>query len=296
MGNKQVNKSVYHGKKQRMAIADLSDRKAGRNNKKQVKQHNIKSSDIKPNVTTKAMNDQMRIQLLTAGFIKQIENKYSFSYKMPDTLAKLICDYYTMHFQFIKHPNCDVTENGLSTSNQEGHYVSIRFGDFLSNKSNCSYIVKFNMTKMYPKYSGIGFMSKQFNDWCHMSWNLGENNSLCLYGNSFFVTSSCFDNMKYHNTDLLGITTKAITRYEQGHDIMVKIDTNKMIAIIWNYTVLKIENMDESWFMQQYNKRNVTQYAFMINLPLDKHEIAIMIELGHVNQQITVKEEWFTLQ
>eukprot|EP01084_Bolivina_argentea_P317857 551126_1 len=148
---------------------------------------------------------------------------------------------FIFHSKGVGFVNYNIADNGLSVTSANGTYVSVQFGDFFSTKNKSIFFVKFNMKTIHPNLSGIGFITKTFDDFIRGDYNYGGNDSLCCYGNGYFVTSKCFDaNMVNHKSMNCAIN------YAQGHDIMVKIDTNKMEAIIWNYTctMLKDINID----------------------------------------------------
>ena len=291
MGNSSSKKKVNVVAYNQIAVKQNQTTK-----KSKLEKFSINKPDTKPR---QILTQQMRLKFLISGYVRDLENICILSYKVPVTLMKLISNYYAINFQFISHEYCHVPDNGLSVSNPfEECYISIRYGEYFTNMIECIYMVKFNMKSIDPLHSGIGFMTDKYNDFCHIGWNLGNNNSLCLYGNSFFVTSPCFDaEMKDHNKDLLGVKyySAYTARYANGDDIIVKIDTKQEIGIIWNYTKLKIEphQMDKISFNNYRNKSKFNQYAFMVKLPLEKEQVAIMIELGYETQEICVEQEWY---
>ena len=67
---------------------------------------------------------------------------------------------------------------------------------------------------------------------------------------------------------------------------MVKIDTNTMQTLIWNYSVLGMEDIE----INRYNANSRHQYMF--ELPINK-KIAMVIEIGNDPQTVNIIDQFF---
>ena len=143
-----------------------------------------------------------------------------------------------------------------------------------------------------PSECGIGFCTRDFNDFEHAHyWNNGQNHSMVLYTNGYNPWShSMFrveaDARSWHEDNSL---IKYLSRSwcsEQGEEVIVKIHTVTMRVLIWNYSRLQIGNL-------QFDEVDrFSDAAFLFELPMDK-EIAMIVEMGHSEQTMTVINQRF---
>eukprot|EP01084_Bolivina_argentea_P091599 164875_1 len=225
---------------------------------------------------------------LTVAYIRDLSKKWLFLHKLGDTLIReIIYRYHPRIDRFTIVGGAYVNPiNRLEISSAK--YTTSLFGGWLSgNGITCINKIKFNMKTAHPEYSGIGFITDKFEEFVRWEWNEGYNNSMVVHGNGYFITSECFDpEMKNYQKHIFG---KGNNLYETGHDVIVKIDTKKMIAIIWNYTVLKLDDINEMYLNDISDKHR--QYVFVTKLPLDKEKIGITVEMGGWTEQTVVVTE-----
>ena len=228
------------------------------------------------------------IYLLTFGYIRELETNYSFKYQLPQQITKLIFNYHPRDFKFkkcnmLKEIKWDIKNDGLTVTSRSDVFVSVQFGDFFTKQTNCIYTVKFLMKTAKSGFSGIGFITNEFDDIEHRTFNKGNNNSMIAYGNGYYATSPCFNKaMTDHCTFPFGYDNF----YQKGDEMIVQIDTLKKTATIWNYTELKVDDVK---LLNTNNDELMRRYK----LPLEKHDIAIIIEFGVYDQTVTATEQTF---
>ena len=89
------------------------------------------------NEKKKSSIETINIYSLTSGYIRELETSYSFQYKLPTQMIKLISDYYPRDFKFKNNLSLNdlkISNDGLSVSTTAGLYISVQFGDFFTNK------------------------------------------------------------------------------------------------------------------------------------------------------------------
>eukprot|EP01084_Bolivina_argentea_P209004 356121_1 len=240
------------------------------------------------------------VELCVYGYLRDFDSTNILSQPLPMELANVILIYYPRNrFKFINKANnkhISITNEGytaiygdVSSSDPPWdwtgdtptykRWVTLQIGDFLSNKEKIIHTITFKLTTHDRNsdivgYNSIGFISKEFKLFESTSWNPGKNGSVSLSSNGYFVTSECFDK-KYVNH---GMIVKAI--YAENDEVMIKIDTNKMKAILWNSTPPEKSNIKRLTDMDvdgEYNKYK--NYYYKFDLPNDIPS-ALALELG----------------
>ena len=132
-------------------------------------------------------------------------------------------------------------------------------------------------------FNSIGFCTKEFSKFISPDYNKGDNGSTYISSNGYFVTSKCFDSkMRKHRT-FIEPNENAIDHhkgwYKANDLVMIKIDTHKMKAVIWNSTPPKgkINGRIDLDVDKEYE--DYKGFYFKFDLPKDI-PVAVLVELG----------------
>merc|ERR1712217_97151 len=109
------------------------------------------------------------------------------------------------------------------------------------------------------------------------------NGSMIIYGNGYNPWSPSL--IKKGNT----AQKENVRRYlkknwikNHGDEVIVKIDTKTMKAVIWNETELKVGDVKMDKIANQHS-----EFAFLFEFPMDI-EMAILIEMGNTSQTVSI--------
>ena len=164
-------------------------------------------------------------------------------------------------------------------------WVTCQIGDFFDSKQKLVHKITLKHCGEYLSgHGGLGFITKDYTQFIADSWKYGKNESIMIYSNAFYTTSKCFDKDLKDDCTIINFLHSSYGPYQgwyKSNDIiMIKIDTNKMKAIIWNSTPPKekikhgIIDLDVDKEYKEY--RN---WYFKMNLPKDV-PVALIVELG----------------
>ena len=230
--------------------------------------------------------EELKIELTTCGYIRELQSKREIRV-IPKTLISIIIMFYQRNWKFVdkKTFGCILSKDRLSLTIESGTYSSVPFGEFFGKNDNTIY--KFLIKMGRCGWCGIGFITEEFSDFYHPSaadFNMGNNHSMVLYTNGYFVTSTDFNKCGQASSTM--IPNGDLDWSLEIDNIIVKINTNTMQALIWNYTVLRVEDIE----FNKYDKDN--KYQYMYQLPFDK-KISIIINAGKFRQTIRVVNQLF---
>ena len=246
--------------------------------------------------TNNQIYEELKIKLIVFGYIRESLDQLI----IPEPLIILISKFFERYWRFHKveiiKDLYSISEDGLSVHAKEDAYISIPFGHFFSihDKMVYKFLIKLGLYQNRGMYStignsGIGFITEEFDEFDHTinseyanGWNKGDNHSMLLLSNGWFVTSKDLDE------NARAYTTQYHQRWSsRGHEIMVKIDTKTMKVLIWNYTQTGIDDMK----LDEYDKDNNYQYLFQ--LPMNK-KISIVVMMGaEIEQSMSVLDQQF---
>eukprot|EP01083_Nonionella_stella_P039191 106598_1 len=223
-----------------------------------------------------------KLPLLVSGYLRDFETHNKLF--TPMELSTLIVAFYPrIKFYFMDKGNNEhiisITDDGCTVicgEHVSGGWVTLQIGDFFTNKDKLMHTLtlKFSIeenTHSFQGYNSIGFISNEFTLFESPTWNPGRNGSVSISSNGYFVTSECFDKELNHHSSVLAMT------YTKDDAIMIKIDTHKMKAIIWNSTpsdAAAMKDMDVDGEYPDYQ-----DHYLKFDLPKDI-PVALSVELG----------------
>merc|ERR1712129_120743 len=103
---------------------------------------------------------------------------------------------------------------------------------------------------------------------------------MMLYANGYHPTSECMARSKDQGTQYL---TEWCT--EKGDEIIVKIDTKQMRALVWNERKLKLGDIS-------FEDAKNALHVILLELPLDK-KLALALDVGAHAQTMAVLDQTF---
>eukprot|EP01084_Bolivina_argentea_P272845 464633_1 len=226
------------------------------------------------------MNEEDVIDLCVFGYVRHLQNTILLAITIPDALLRLICLFHPRDWKFIDRnmSRCTVLDDGKSISNTTLKsrgigYASVQFGNFFDINSKMIY--KFTFKMGYDDCDGIGFITKQYNEFSRDSWCCSNTECMVFYINGYWMG----------NTNLFSSVSCGIWS-RKNDEIVVKINTDIMTALVWNYTVLKKDDIE----FKDYNENNIYQHKF--KLPHDQ-PIGLIIDFGGFEHTISVTNQVF---
>merc|ERR1712228_963106 len=117
------------------------------------------------------------------------------------------------------------------------------------------------------------------NDWDHGNdYDLrNDNDSMYLYGNGFYKTSTAFDSKLKDTNEYIKHQWISC-----GDEISVKINTKTKDVIIWNSSTIDIQKLHS----------DEMNFVFFMKVPIAKDlDVAMMIDMGFQKQIIHVVDQ-----
>ena len=232
-----------------------------------------------------------KIEKLIYGYLRQFEKNTKLYTSIPLDLLRVIIMLYPMNkFKFVNrsnHETVSIKDDGstlIFEQNAENDvWLTVQIGYFLTSEDKTIHLIRFKLEAQESLCGAhcIGFITEQFNEFVNDTWNHGTNGSTTISNNGYFITSKCFDEQLLNHGGFLDTFCVGNDEwYGRNDEVMIKIDTSKMKAIIWNATPpddsnlapLHDMNIDEEY--EEYKK-----YYFQYDLP--KHiPIALCMEFA----------------
>ena len=235
-----------------------------------------------------------RIKLSIYGYLREFEHKNKLSNRFPNELKSVIVLFYPRDkIKFIDlgiENECKIVNDGatLIYSRIDTVWTTCQIGEFFDSKQKLIHTITLKCYShgsgdMITGANGIGFISKEYNAFIAPRWNHGNNGSTAIASNGFFITSKCFDEEMKNHFEFIESHENAIPDhgcwYIDNDLLMIKIDTYKMKAIVWNSTppkgTVKAKtdlNVDEEY-------EDYVGFYFKFDLPKDI-SVALQMELG----------------
>jgi len=248
-----------------------------------------------PNASCTNQTEEIRIELSVSGFVRRFESPNDdaqHGFEIPRSLVELIIQFHERDWMFIHRDEyitdgaVRISEDGQSASINSKTYASIQYGPFWGSGDRMIY--QFRVRMGSPPQCGVGFISQTFTSFLRTGWNNGEPGSMCLYTNGYNPIH------KDLNVGNKGKTTSKMLNDGSdwldniGDEVIIKINTDLMEALIWNETKLKIGDLD---FNTQYAMRS--RRLFKMKLPKE-FPLALIFEMGFKELTTTVIERKFT--
>ena len=169
-------------------------------------------------------------------------------------------------------------------------WVTVQIGPFFTKNDGLIHTFTFMVTPT-PKNStavingahGVLFFTEAFTSFKLSSWSNCANEAVLYASNGYFDESPPFgENIKrWHNA-----------MYHKNEKVKIKIDTNRMKALLWNATPPKgsddLQGLDDLDFDTEYEK--YADYYFQFDLPKDIR-IALGMVMGTTQQVEILKHE-----
>merc|ERR1712228_1154318 len=215
---------------------------------------------------------------------RRLESKENLNLNIPESLISLIMKLYPRSWKFITNKcqehGCKISEDKKSVNISSKTYISVQFGDFFSRDSRMEYI--FSFESGYQHHNGFGFITKEFDvdNQTTDAWNNGHNHSMVYYANGYCARSKEF---MLENDEW---TEYKKAWYDKKEIVNIKINTERMEALMWNRSKIKIDDLE----FNQYDADN--QYQHLIQLPKDE-QVALIAVLGCTLQKITILSQKF---
>eukprot|EP01084_Bolivina_argentea_P140902 247643_1 len=228
------------------------------------------------------LQEKERSKIVVTGYIRQFQNNNQLFCSFSVDLIQTILLFYPIHkWEFTDKKINNITIlNGYTLKYSRviasAAWVSVQIGDFFSIKDKCIHTITLkgvsDIKSSFVGYNSIGFFTKKFTQFERNDWNHGKNYSVQIGSNGWFVTSECFDkSLRYHYSNPLN------NWYKSNDEIIVKIDTSKMKAIVWNSALpnfSSVKDMDV-----EHNNPKYKRYYWKFDLPKDI-QVALMISIG----------------
>ena len=235
--------------------------------------------------------NQLRIQLAIHGYLREFEKNNKLSNIFPEQLKNVIIMLYPRNkFKFIdkfKISEAKVEDDGAKlVKMDDGDWVECQIGDFFDINDKLIYKITLkscNNDGRITGFNSIGFITKEFTDFIIDDYNRGDNGSTYISSNGYFMTSKCFDETMKNHATFIYDNEKAIDIDEGWYDkndlVMMKIDTSKMKAIVWNSTPPRDKAKGRVDMDVDAEYGDYTGFYFKFDLPKDI-PVAMFIELG----------------
>ena len=228
-------------------------------------------------------------EFLIYGFIREYEKRNKLSNTIPNELKKLMKIFYPgSEFKFIDDAiksGCEIENDGKTLIFDKRKWVTCQIGDFFDSKQKFIHKIALrHCGEDICGWAGIGFITKNYTQFIADAWKSRKNESIMIYSNAFYTTSqSVVRDLKdrYRPNHLLWSSLETYWGWYKSDDIiMIKIDTNKMKAIIWNSTPPK-EKIKKGIIDLDVDKeyKDFKNWYFKMNLPKDV-SVALIVELG----------------
>ena len=197
-------------------------------------------------------------------------------------------------FKFVdrKLSSVKIENDGNNLTKKKTGWCVIQIGEFLDVKDKLIHTItlKFDGGENIVGRSCIGFIANDFDSFYGGSWSIlsGKRCSF-IANNGYYITNGLFGSIDGNLSSSHSVRTHSDGWYRSGDIMKVKIDTDKMKAIIWNTTPKKkdkdIKPMDDLNVDEEY--KDYVGFYFKINLP--KHvDCAMAIVAGLANHTVEI--------
>ena len=237
-------------------------------------------------------------KLAAYGYLRDFESHHQLYSRFPDELKDLIGLFYPRSkLKFVDNfgaKNAVKIENDgakLTTMTSAGT-VSCQIRDFFDSNDKLIHKIAVKSCDDSPAIISVGFAAKHFKKYITLTYNAGDNGCELITSTGYFVTSICFDPAMIDHGDFIIQNANALGRdrgwYTKNDVLMIKIDTSKMKAIVWNPTPPKEKATGRADLDVDGEYKDYEPFYFKFDLP--KHiPVALLIELG-TSQTVEIVE------
>ena len=226
---------------------------------------------------------QMNVKTLIDGYIREMQKRMDKENIIPSDINSLIILFHPVLVWMISNDNCMEIKSKTLPIIIEGKFRNEVTRKYLNDTVNCGNIImntffksenkeiitiEIEMTEVSSSYHGVGFCTKEFNEWTQYVWNNGKNHSVVLFHHGWCPTSQEFNYIdEYMVDDSQWVNRKHSKMWQIGDTVMVEMNMKDKKGKIW--TKDEPDNM------------------FCIGLP---DECTFLVMMGNQNQVITITD------
>ena len=240
-----------------------------------------------------ALKEMEMIEILTFGYLREFENVQKLSHKIPTELKNVIIVFYPrdkfkfMNRKILNAESYTIEDNGNKFNHKARKWVTVQIGDFIDINDKVIHTLKLKYHgNDINAQSGIGFITEDFEVFSDDIWYYMKGKPCSfIFTNGYYITNNIFGSVNGNLTSSKFLNSYR-GWYNSGDIMMIKINTDKMKAIIWNSTPPQyIAAREDINVDEEYD--DYKGYYFKYNLPRDK-PVALAVEAGISKHSIEI--------